>query len=405
MVWTGCPVCRGLADQFGVDQVISLPWTECPVWSGKRRWKWVLGILSISMKLKASTIRSELNKNIQENERLRLANKEIKALQRKINSKRARDRKSLEIEVLKLALEGEFQMVAQFGEMNWRDEDEDATQSDDQAEELIHHYGIGVFSELSEYGFETVPMTPEPLPRIQYFIQSADKTTLLETEKKLIYFWDEFVEICERDKIARLLTLLTNHKTSPETSVNVKSLVLLLDTVSSLIDRYYDTEPDSDVLCLLDDFEECLTQLDIDDPTSHADYDQYLLSWKKTWKSEIENDELLNGRYCNWIANKDGQRFFNLTEWAIAECVKDLSSQLTLGLTVEKSKTTVALVTPDIAENYDGNLTPPQNGILCPASPLSPQHLVRIFKHLGFKVNLANTGGDNTESYSLVLQW
>ena len=73
------------------------------------------------MKLKASTIRSELNKNIQENERLRLANKEIKALQRKINSKRARDRKSLEIEVLKLALEGEFQMVAQFGEMNWRD--------------------------------------------------------------------------------------------------------------------------------------------------------------------------------------------------------------------------------------------------------------------------------------------
>jgi len=36
LVWTGCPVCRGLADQFGVDQVISLPWTECPVWSGKR---------------------------------------------------------------------------------------------------------------------------------------------------------------------------------------------------------------------------------------------------------------------------------------------------------------------------------------------------------------------------------
>jgi len=37
LVWTGCPVCRGLADQFGVDQVISLPWTECPVWSGKRK--------------------------------------------------------------------------------------------------------------------------------------------------------------------------------------------------------------------------------------------------------------------------------------------------------------------------------------------------------------------------------
>ena len=39
MVWTCCPVCCGLADQFDVDQVISLPWTECPVWSGKRNIK------------------------------------------------------------------------------------------------------------------------------------------------------------------------------------------------------------------------------------------------------------------------------------------------------------------------------------------------------------------------------
>ena len=36
LVWTGRPVCLGLADQFGVDRVISLPWTQCPVWSGKR---------------------------------------------------------------------------------------------------------------------------------------------------------------------------------------------------------------------------------------------------------------------------------------------------------------------------------------------------------------------------------
>ena len=385
------------------------------------------------MKLKASTIRSELNKKIQENElkiqeelrlenerlerekekraqeearaeRVRLANKEEKARQRKINSKRARDRKSLETEVLKLALEGEFQMVAQFGEMNWRDEDEDAIQSDDKVEELSHHYDVVVFLGLGEYGFQIAPMKSELMSKIQYFIQSADKNTLLEAEQKLTYFWDEFVEICERDEIARLLTMLTNHKTSPETSANVKSLVLLLDTVSSLIDRYYDEEPYSDVLCLLDDFEECLTQLDIYDPTAPADYDQYVLSWKKKWKSEIENDELLNGRYFNWIANKDGQRFFSLTEWAIAQCVKDLSSQLTLGLTVEKSKTTVVLITPNIAEDYDGNLAPPQNGILCSASPLSPQHFIRIFKHLGFKVSLAQTDGD-TESYTLELQW
>lgn len=389
------------------------------------------------MKLKASTIRSELNKKIQENklkiqeeqrlanERLErekdkraqedarevlvwLANDEKKARQRKINSKRAKDRKSLETEILKLALEGEFQMVAQFGEINWREQDGDESQNDDKVEELSHHYGIGVFSELSEYGFEIVPMTPKPMSQIQYFIQSADKTALSEAEDNLTYFWEKFIDVCERDGIARLLTLLTNYKELPDRSANVRSLALLIHTISTLIDRYYDdetSEPYFDVLCLLAELDDYFNKIAIDDLTSPADYEQYVLSWKKMWRSAIENDSLLNGRYFNWIAKKDGQRFFNLTEWAIAQCVKDLSSQLTLELTVEKSKTTVALITPNIAEDYDGNLAPPLNGILCSASPLSPQHLIRIFKHLGFKVSLTQTEGDNTESYTLELQW
>ena len=38
MLWNQRPVCRGLADQFALDWLSSLPWTACPVWSEKRSW-------------------------------------------------------------------------------------------------------------------------------------------------------------------------------------------------------------------------------------------------------------------------------------------------------------------------------------------------------------------------------
>ena len=366
------------------------------------------------MKLRANSVRQKLDANIKENElreqeELRLKNEE-KNYKRKLNQERKkqellrlRDINHLELLVLESALEGRFQVEVDLDDLDFYHEPSE-------------------FSQLNEYGFEIVSNDSQPISNIKSFVLTADIEKLENFELTLTNHLDKLIEICKSKKLNDFLTYFFSYKKSDDVRVNVEFLTLLLSKSIQPIREFID-EDDSDfdnhddfvhgsidwhlkILSQVDFLEEDLEIHDLDDPTCSVTYEQFFLLWKKSINSNTDCESLFEACNFHWIAKEDGQQFFYYIQKAIDKSVNDLSSILTLHLTIQQSETLIIIDSDEVfdLETEDTNESTSLKNYYFNC-PLKPSCLVKVFEHLEFTTLLYQDDEDNANSYILEIIW
>lgn len=366
------------------------------------------------MKLRAESIRKKLDTKIQEKElkeqeELRLKKEdqkrkiELEKERKQLELTRLSDLKILESLALDSALEGKFQVEVNFDDLEYYNDENE-------------------FDLLDEFGFEITSSESIPISNIRSFVLTSENDVLEEVELLLTKRLNEFVEICKTKNIFDILTLLSSYKKNDDIKVNVEKLTLLLKISSDRLKEYLDgneSDLDSDdenssdpinwplkIRSQIDFFEEDLEIYDLDDPTCPVTYEQFFLSWKKKGKSFTEEQTLFEAKNFNWIASKNGQLFFHNIQKAIDKCVNDLSSSLTLHLSLKKSQISIII---DSDEVFDSDTTEDDESSQIKNyyfnCPLSLSNLVKVFEHLNFTTGLYQVDEDHPNSFTLEILW